>query len=343
MEKYPRNLPYPKLSVCSEKTCLLSFVIPMYNCEAYIGKCIRSITSQLKDTDTFEIIVIDDGSKDRGYEVVCALQNEYKNLRLLRQQNLGQSVARNHGLEKAVGKYIYFVDGDDLIRKHTLQNVMSILAEHDFDILSLGVSAQGTNTDFSIKSIDTGINTFTKFSINNGAWAAIFKKDFLVNHNIKFVCGRLSEDAMFTIDAFLQAQIVYKINADVYQYVRHPNSTTTDKTYSHRMKYMEDFMFVVAYMTHRIDENVDALNKQSLRAFCLRRDSFVFFLLMRILQAKLRHSQVQTYMNRLKALHVYPFPLLLPDYSGVKMRLLEGMANTPVLFYLACWIYKLLR
>jgi glycosyltransferase involved in cell wall biosynthesis len=343
MNKELSDIAHKKQSEYSDTTCLLSFVIPMYNCEAYIGECISSITSQLDNSDTFEIIVIDDGSKDNGYKVVSGLQNKYKNLRLIHQQNAGQSVARNKGLKIATGKYIFFVDGDDLLVENSLQNVLNLLTLYDFEILSFEISSERRNSDFAIKSIDTGINTFAKFNLNNSACAAIFRKEFLIRHKIEFVSGRLSEDAMFTIDAFLKAQVVYKIDADVYQYIRHPNTTTTNKTYNHMMKYIDDFMFVVEYITKRIYENVDAMNKQSFRAFCLRRDSFIFFLLMRMLHAKLKHSQVKTYVRKLKALNVYPFPSLLPDYPGIKMRILERIANTPLLYYLACQIYIISR
>jgi glycosyltransferase involved in cell wall biosynthesis len=341
MDKDYNNIE-PKPSEYSVTKCLLSFVIPMYNCEAYIGECISSITSQLDNSDAFEIIVIDDGSKDNGYEVVMNLQHKYKYIHLIRQHNAGQSVARNNGLKIATGKYIFFVDGDDILVENTLQNVLNLLTLYDFDILSFEICNEGKNADFSIRSIDTGINTFAKYNLNNSACAAIFSKEFLVNNKIGFVRGRLSEDAMFTIDAFLKAQVVYKIDADVYRYLRHPNTTTTNKTCNHMMKYIDDFMFVVEYITHRIGENINAMNKQSYRAFCLRRDSFIFFLLMRILQAKLKHSQVKTYISKLKVLNVYPFPPLLPDYPGVKMRFLEKIVNTPALFYSACKIYKLL-
>ena len=92
---------------------MISVIIPVYNCEKYIKKCIESILNQTyKD---LEVIVIDDGSKDSSLNICNKLMKEDYRLTVIHQENQGVSSARNKGLENAQGEYIVFVDGDDWV------------------------------------------------------------------------------------------------------------------------------------------------------------------------------------------------------------------------------------
>ncbi len=91
----------------------ISVIIPLYNAEAYIGQCLRSVTGQT--CDDLEILVIDDGSKDRGALICRELAAEDSRIRVLHQENRGVSAARNRGLEEASGRYVFFLDSDDVI------------------------------------------------------------------------------------------------------------------------------------------------------------------------------------------------------------------------------------
>ena len=93
----------------------LSFIIPLYNAERFISDALNSIYNISLDERDFEVVVIDDGSKDDGAEVVKTYARTHRNLRLIQQPNSGASAARNMGIEAAQGEYIWFVDADDRI------------------------------------------------------------------------------------------------------------------------------------------------------------------------------------------------------------------------------------
>lgn len=99
----------------------ISVIIPMYNSEAFIGQCIRSVAGQT--FGDLEILVIDDGSVDKGAEICRKLGDSDGRIRVLRQENGGVSSARNHGIEAASGKYVFFLDSDDAIHPRLLEEM----------------------------------------------------------------------------------------------------------------------------------------------------------------------------------------------------------------------------
>lgn len=99
---------------------LLSIIIPVYNVERYVERCIRSLETQDLDQDSYEIICINDGSPDRSREIIIRLSGEFGNIRLIDQENRGVSVARNAGITNASGKYLLFIDPDDFVLENRL-------------------------------------------------------------------------------------------------------------------------------------------------------------------------------------------------------------------------------
>ena len=93
----------------------ISFIIPLYNCERYIRRCIESILSLPIVHSGKEILVVDDGSRDKGAEIIQQISQTHPEVRLIQQTNKGASTARNRGLEEAQGKWVWFVDADDQV------------------------------------------------------------------------------------------------------------------------------------------------------------------------------------------------------------------------------------
>ena len=103
----------------------LSIIIPVCNVEQYIGPCLESVYRQGLRDDTFEIIIVNDGSTDNGMEVVKGIMRHHYNILVINQENAGPSVSRNAGMEKATGEYVLFVDSDDLL----MDNGLSLLLQ----------------------------------------------------------------------------------------------------------------------------------------------------------------------------------------------------------------------
>ena len=105
---------------------LISFIIPLYNCETLVGRCLDSIFAANVDRKQYEVIVVDDVSRDHSVDVVKEYSEKHSNISLICQQNAGASAARNAGLRKAQGRYIWFVDADDSIVPAFLGNVIHL-------------------------------------------------------------------------------------------------------------------------------------------------------------------------------------------------------------------------
>ena len=118
-----------------EKECKLSIIIPMYNAEKYITRLLVSCYQQDLEESLYEVIVIDDGSIDKGKDIVSEWQNTHVNLIYCYQDNAGQSLARNYGLSIARGEYVWFVDADDEIERNCLGKLVKEAFSKKLDIL----------------------------------------------------------------------------------------------------------------------------------------------------------------------------------------------------------------
>lgn len=112
---------------------LVSVIIPVYNTEKYINECINSITAQ--SLPHIEIICIDDGSTDHSLQILQKISQQDGRVKVLSQDNMGQSAARNRGLELAHGKYIYFMDSDDRLKSNALEFLVNEAEKNRLDIL----------------------------------------------------------------------------------------------------------------------------------------------------------------------------------------------------------------
>lgn len=112
----------------------VSIIIPVFNTEAYLEKCLDSIINQTYQD--FEIIIVDDGSTDNSYQVISKYEQKYKDkIFAYHKKNEGVSIARNYGIKRAHGKYITFIDSDDYIDKYMLEKMITKSNENDFDMI----------------------------------------------------------------------------------------------------------------------------------------------------------------------------------------------------------------
>jgi len=130
----------------------LSIIVPVYNVEPYIERCIESLMQQDLLHKDYEVIIINDGSPDNSRELIVGLQEEYDNIIFIDQDNQGVSVARNNGLVKATGEYILCIDPDDYIAKGTLGSVLKKARLNNLDVLYLGYTIFGTEGQVEYQS-----------------------------------------------------------------------------------------------------------------------------------------------------------------------------------------------
>ncbi len=204
----------------------ISIIMPAYNAERYIRETIGSILDQTYDN--YEIIVIDDGSTDGTGDVIRDINCD--KIRYFRQENMGQSVARNVGLRYVTGGYISFVDSDDILNRDFFKELLTAIKKDDSDMAVCGYEKFYDDTkrvfyrripkDWDIE-FDNGIRHVFIYS----PWAKLYKTDFIKKYDLKFSEGEQLEDGPYSCLADLLASNVATSNYIGLRYRAYDNST----------------------------------------------------------------------------------------------------------------------
>lgn len=168
----------------------VTIIVPVYNAEKTINKCVASILSQ--SYRDFELMLINDGSKDNSLKVIKKIKDD--RITIIDKENEGVAKTRNFGIRKAKGEYIMFVDNDDFIEKDCLKNFVDNL--DNCDVIMGGykrVSNKGTI--FTQKLADTIWSRY----IVMAPWSKLYRKDFLIKNNIEFLDYKIGEDVYFNM------------------------------------------------------------------------------------------------------------------------------------------------
>lgn len=182
----------------------ISVIVPVYKVEAYLPDCIHSLLNQtFRD---IEILLVDDGSPDRCPQLCDTFAAEDSRIRVIHQENAGLSAARNTGIDAAAGRYICFVDSDDLVAPDYCQTLFDLLDPTDFDFSFCGVCRfpdgsnpvpEKTGDCFSVTNADyvkMQLSRLTEF----GVWNKLFRRELF--DRIRFFPGKLHEDVIFSAD-----------------------------------------------------------------------------------------------------------------------------------------------
>lgn len=210
---------------------ILSIIVPMYNVERYIDRCLDSCFRQNISTNEYEIIAINDGSKDNSLAIAEKYAVAHSNIHVYSKTNGGLSSARNFGIEKANGDYIFFLDSDDWIADNSLQRVINKLISERPDVLCICSSRTDGNcfydiTSFTDTRIKTGPESLNR-TFNPCAPFSIVRRDYLNEKNIRFVNGIYHEDSEYTPRVHYLASKISYLNGVVYYYFVNPNSIQT--------------------------------------------------------------------------------------------------------------------
>ena len=216
----------------------LSLLLPVYNVEAYLGKCIESCLNQDLPTSEYEIIIVIDGSPDHSIDIARHFQKKHKNIRIVERENGGVSAARNTGLKEAKGDFIWFIDPDDYIQKNVFGNISIIMQANQLDVLWIGwdeVNERGETLPIFAKHANKVITDImsgkifmaTVLSNYLFAWSFIFRRNFLCKNNLEFIEGTIYfEDADFALRFLPLVKRIQLYNRKCYFYLQREGSVT---------------------------------------------------------------------------------------------------------------------
>lgn len=206
----------------------LSIIVPMYNVEKYIQRCLSSIINNKGFLENCELIVVNDGTKDNSESIARKIIEGLPNTQIIVQENQGLSAARNTGLSRAKGEYVWFIDSDDWIEPDSLLTLFEELIE-DNDIIQFGYNlAYDAISPKSIHRNDdftTGEEVLIKGTWEAPAQFSVFKRKLLTTNGLFFYKGIYHEDMEFTPRAIWYAKKVKVVDKILYNYYQgNPNS-----------------------------------------------------------------------------------------------------------------------
>lgn len=237
-----------KQEVKAEKM-LLSIIIPVYQVEKYVDECLKSVIKALKGTDNMEVLLLDDGSKD-GSALICKqFEKEYSFIRYFYSENCGVSKTRNKGLLLAQGKYITFLDADDLLSIDFIDEIIKKVNITNFDLCvfeyedfceynkhpTTGIKRSKRYELFNknCKSIEGRVFLERMFNSSirvASVWGTVYRKDFLIRNSIRFEEEMSSsEDFDFIIKCMVKAKNVENDNSTSVFYRRERIGSATQK------------------------------------------------------------------------------------------------------------------
>ncbi len=229
-----------------KKNYLVSVIVPVYNIEKYIDRCIKSILNQTYTN--YEIILIDDGSKDNSSIICDEYASKHDKIKVIHKTNNGLGMARNTGLSVAKGEFIKFVDGDDYIEPDHLENLMNLVNLNDSDTVSCGMTR--------VRKDGSKINKFHTYSdkvfeykevlqeiiprlcgkkpnktdnIEMSVCCSLYSSSIIKKFNIQFVSERefISEDIIFNLDYLVHVKKISFSDDVGYMYCDNESSLTT--------------------------------------------------------------------------------------------------------------------
>lgn len=209
----------------------VSVIVPVYNTEKYLEKCLQSLLSQT--LNELEIICVNDGSTDNSGEILRQYSSQYPQIKVLEQLNLKQGAARNNGVNHAGGEYIGYVDSDDWVDVDYFEKLYNTAKKYNSDIaLATNIRVGNGKTKKRLEILDEGIyiNLQNKFDVckqskNECPTNKIYRAEFLKRHKITWPEGVYCEDKIYTLKAVYYANSVVTVPNVNYYYYRRPDST----------------------------------------------------------------------------------------------------------------------
>lgn len=312
------------------KELRLSVIMPMYNAADSLEKSVGSLFRQGLDSGTFEVLLINDGSKDNSLEVCRQLAEQHPEIRVVDKPNGGVSSARNRGLEEAKGEWVAFLDADDYLLDDGYKTALVPYCDRkDVDVIHYF-----SDYDFwPIRKLESGVRFEGKAwdlmregkeALPSFCWLYFYRKSFLDAKGFCFKKYIVGEDQLFSTSIYLANPYILTVKANIYRYVVHDDSATTRRTVEHSRKavldYISSYADILAYAHEEgADRETDLWNrcKQTL-------DSKKVFAVSRMLSARYKHRE---WKDMSKFCRNTQFAPMHTFASGIKNKLSVSAMN----------------
>lgn len=249
------------------KKMKLSIIVPVYNGEKRIEKCLQSIFQQTYQD--IEVIVIDDGSKDASWELINKVveqkKPDYIEVRTIQQENHGVAYTRNYGISIAAGEYVTFIDQDDYILPEYCTTYMQAAEKNDSDIV-IGGFERITDEGEVTRTVSLEQASWSKFFVT-APWAHIYRMSFIRENGVQFLTTGIGEDIYFNLVAYAYTDKIMIIVDHSYMWVDNPVSVSNSRQNSINEK--SDPLYLLNKLAERLPRE-NMLGKEYEEYFFMR-------------------------------------------------------------------------
>ena len=314
---------------------MLSIIIPMYNAEKYIEECLDSILNSNLPKKLYELVIVNDGSKDKSPEIAQNYAAKYSNVTYLTQENQGQSTARNYGIKTCKGEYVWCVDADDKVISEQLPKIIEALDEYkNLDILAIqlqNVTEGGQYLDVECSQptlehnkVLSGVEAVLSGYNPSSICALITKKQLFIDNNIFFVKGITHQDVELTYRLMPCATNVVFSDITPYLYIYHPNSTSKSMVPEKKIKYIKDDIYIINSF-RRLALSFKDINPQLYSVIFNRSQNVLFGLVYSLYKNKKEWGKLginSVIIEELKKNQLYP---IKGEFDSIKKNIFARM------------------
>ena len=330
---------------------LLTYIIPVYNTERYVLRCLQSIVNQQLWPDDYEVLVVDDGSTDGSRAVVEAFAAEHRQVKLLTQQNAGVSAARNLAMDNARGRYLMFVDSDDRLGDDVIHRLVQRAIDDDLDVLSFNYEcedAQGNvlphsrEDNYATTLVVTGYDFLQAHSMTPYVWRFLLRREYLQQGGWRFdpsliVC----EDGALIARFLLNAPRMAHEDTIAYCYVNRSDSAMHNPDKEHLRRRVFSQVDAAASINATARQFEATAGHPAPASVDGVRNVYLYFSMTKALTC----GMVDEVLDRISKAGLYPFPCVgaEADYHGVKWKIIHRLMMVPGLWKLLSKIYQKVR
>lgn len=290
---------------------LLSVIIPVYNVERYIEKCILSVLQNGFSEDLYEIVIVDDESPDNSLHIINKFLQTHKNIRVISQENRGLGGARNTGIRTAIGKYLLFLDADDWYLQDTIGKLIQIAESESLEILEFGAQGIFTNGEIMYsKSMDSeimnGVDYYQKYRYLDSACNKLYNRDFVIGNKLFFLEKLYIEDYEFNTRALFRAKKIKATSLMAAQFLQSSDSITRNADPTKHIKMQEDIILVIkninAFYKHEVKPDMPG----QVSAYFEQKLSFLTVTLFyQLLKRNFKYKDIAQLKDRLQSEHIF--------------------------------------
>lgn len=323
----------------------LSYIVPVYNVERYLSKCLDSLLSQGFEPDEYEIILVNDGSIDSSQHICEKYAKANSNIALYNKENGGVSSARNFGLDHATGVFVVFIDADDYVIDNAYSYIFNNFVTKDIDIVRYWTTIVNeetpTNIDYTGKIIfkGTGHEFIKTFGLETFCTASIYRRSYLLENSLRFKKYRIGEDFLFSSSVLLTNPSIVSISCNIYRYVKHANTASTIRKKEYARNCVEDQLEInddLISQIHRLNFCDNLFNKKCTTS--LKNKMRLIF--SRAMSAEYSNKEFAAIVQRCKKQGIVPLEINGSIKQKVIALAVNFLAKCPWLYNSSSFIYR---